>query len=61
MKPVALLAAGATFVGTVVVGFGIGIAAAKQTGASWWALVGVFAGLVVGVAGVVVQLRRALS
>ena len=60
MKAAAVIAAGITFVGTVVLGFGLGIYAARQTGASWWALVGILAGLVVGAAGVAMQFRRAL-
>ena len=59
MRPIAAVAAGATFVGSVVAGFALGVAAARQTGASWWAIVGVFGGLLAGVLGVAVQLRRA--
>ena len=60
MKPLAIVAAGASFVGAVVVGFGAGIYAARQTGSSGWALVGILAGLLVGAAGVALQFRRAL-
>lgn len=60
LSVVALLAAGATFVGSVVGGFAVGIVVARQTGSSVWALAGVFLGLLVGVWGVVVQFRRAV-
>ena len=60
LSVVAVLAAGAIFVGSVVGGFVAGILVARQTGASWWALAGVFAGLIVGVSGVVAQFRRAV-
>jgi uncharacterized protein YqgC (DUF456 family) len=60
LTAVGLLAAGAIFVGSVVGGFVAGILVARQTGASWWPLVGVFVGLVAGVSGVVAQFRRAV-
>lgn len=60
MNGVTLLAAGAAFVGMVVVGFAAGIYVARQTGASWWALVGVLGGLVLGTLAVARQFRRAL-
>lgn len=60
MKPLALAAAGATFVGCVLAGFALGLLAAARTGASWWAILGVFAGLLAGAGGVAGLLRRAL-
>jgi hypothetical protein len=60
MRVVVVVAAGATFVGCVVGGFALGVAVAQRTGASWWAIAGVFAGLLAGTAGVVTQLRQAL-
>lgn len=61
MTPVAVAAAGATFVGTVVAGFVVGLLAARATGASWWVIVGIFAGIVLGIAEVALFLRRALQ
>ncbi len=39
---------GAIFVGCTLGGFALGVAAADRTGASWWAIVGLFGGLVLG-------------
>ena len=60
MRPLVVVAAGATFVGCVVGGFALGVALARQTGASWWALAGIFAGFVAGTWGVVTQVRYVL-
>jgi hypothetical protein len=60
MRPVAILAAGSTFVGCVLAGFAVGIGLARRTGASSWAIVGVFAGLLLGVGSVTVLLGRSL-
>ena len=42
------LGAGMTFAGTVLVGFGAGFWVSRQTGASWWVIVGLFAGVFLG-------------
>ncbi|MEO9170633.1 MAG: AtpZ/AtpI family protein [Candidatus Baltobacteraceae bacterium] len=46
MKPA--LTAGATFAGAAIAGFAIGLYAGKASGHSWWAVVGLFAGVVLG-------------
>lgn len=51
---------GAAFVVCVVGGFWLGIALAARTGASWWPLAGMFAGLVAGIGFAVAAVRRAL-
>jgi F0F1-type ATP synthase assembly protein I len=53
-----LLAAAAGFAGTVVGGFVIGIVLTRVTGASWWTLAGLLAGLVMGIAVIARALRR---
>jgi hypothetical protein len=60
MKPLAIVAAGATFVGCVLAGFAAGLAAGRATGAAWWPIAGMFAGLVAGAGSVAVQFRRSL-
>jgi hypothetical protein len=52
-----LLAAAGAFTGTVVGGFLLGLALARVTGASWWPIVGLFGGLVVGIGAVAAALR----
>lgn len=45
-----LVAAGSTFVGFVLGGFGLGLLLSSRTGASWWVIAGTFAGLFAGIA-----------
>jgi len=56
-----LLGAAAAFSGTVVGGFLLGLLAYRATGAGWWIVVGMFGGLILGVAAVVVALRPFLT
>ncbi len=44
-----LAAAGSTFVGFVAGGFMLGLVLARETGASWWVIVGTFLGLFLGI------------
>ena len=53
-----LIAAGSTFVGFVAAGFVGGLLLAGRTGASWWVIVGTFAGLFLGVGTFAVQIVR---
>lgn len=54
---VLVVAAGTIFVGAVAAGFVVGLLVAQRTGASWWAIVGLLGGLIVGVLSVAQQLR----
>lgn len=56
-----LLVAGSTFVGFVAGGFVLGLILANRTGASWWVIVGTFAGLFGGIGLFAVQLIRSLK
>ena len=55
------LAAGATFVGFTLGGFGLGLVLANRTGSSWWVIVGTFVGLFGGVGLFALQLVRSLK
>lgn len=48
MNGARLAGLGALFVGCTLGGFALGVAASNRTGASWWAIAGLFGGLVVG-------------
>jgi hypothetical protein len=61
MKGGVLLAAGGTFVGFVLGGFGLGLFLSNRTGASWWVIVGTFVGLFGGIGLFAVQLVRSLK
>ena len=61
MKGGVLLVAGSTFVGFVAAGFGLGLVLANRTGASWWVIVGTFAGLFLGVGLFAVQVVRSVK
>ncbi len=39
---------GAVFVGCTLGGFALGVTVGNRTGAAWWAIVGLFGGLVLG-------------
>lgn len=52
-----IAAAGTTFVGAVAGGFIGGVLLAQRTGASWWAIVGLLVGLLLGAAAIAQQLR----
>ena len=56
-----LLAAGGTFVGFVLGGFVAGLVIANRTGASWWVIVGTFAGLFAGVGLFALQIVRSVK
>jgi hypothetical protein len=56
-----LLAAAAGFTGTVIGGFVLGLMLYRVSGAGWWVIVGLFAGLAGGVAAVAVALRPFLK
>jgi hypothetical protein len=56
-----LLGAAAAFSGTVIGGFLLGLVAYRATGAGWWVIVGMLAGLVVGIAAVAAALRPFLK
>ena len=56
-----LAAAGSTFVAFVAGGFMLGLALAKQTGASWWVIVGTFLGLFLGVGLFAFQIVRSVK
>jgi hypothetical protein len=56
-----LLAAGSTFVGFVLGGFVVGLALANRTGASWWVIVGTFAGLFAGIGLFALQIVRSVK
>ena len=56
-----LLAAGSTFVGFVLGGFILGLVIANRTGASWWVVVGTFAGLLAGIGLFAFQMVRSLK
>lgn len=59
MKGAGLVAAGSLFVGLVLGGFALGLLVAARTHASWWVIVGTFAGLFTGVTAFAVQVVRA--
>ena len=61
MKGQALLAAGSTFVAFVAGGFLVGLFLGNRTGASWWVIVGTFAGLFLGVGLFAVQVVRSVK
>ena len=52
-----LVAAAGAFTGTVIGGFVVGLLLAKVTGAGLWIPAGLFGGLALGVAAIVVALR----
>ena len=52
-----IVAAGTIFVGAVAAGFAVGVILAQRTGASWWPVVGLLIGLLVGALSVAQQLR----
>jgi len=56
-----LFAAGSSFVGFVAGGFALGLVLANRTGASWWVIVGTFAGLFGGIGLFAFQLVRSLK
>ena len=56
-----LLGAAAAFSGTVIAGLLLGMLAYRATGAGWWIVVGMFAGLGVGVGTVIAALRPYLK
>ncbi len=61
MKGGVLVAAGSTFVGFVLGGFGVGLFLGNRTGASWWVIVGTFVGLFAGIALFALQMVRAVK
>ena len=61
MKSQALLAAGGTFVAFVAGGFLVGLFLGNRTGASWWVIVGTFAGLFLGVGLFAMQVVRSVK
>ena len=61
MKGELLLAAGSTFVGCVLGGFVLGIVVSNRTGASWWVIVGTFAGLFLGIGLFISQFVRSVK
>ena len=56
-----LIGLGALFVGCTLGGFALGVWAANRTGASWWAIAGLFGGLVVGGGIAVSQVVRSVK
>ncbi|HYZ17567.1 MAG TPA: AtpZ/AtpI family protein [Candidatus Acidoferrum sp.] len=56
-----LLGIGATFVAFVLGGFVLGLVLANRTGASWWVIVGTFAGLFAGLATFATQIVRSVK
>lgn len=60
MKPIAIAWIGASFAIDVVLGLAIGNYVAGRTGASYWVILGLLGGFVVGVAGAVMGFRRAM-
>jgi hypothetical protein len=52
-----IVAAAGAFTGTVLGGFFLGLLAERLTGAGVWIPVGLFGGLLLGVAGIAVALR----
>ena len=56
-----LLGAAAAFVGTVVGGFLVGILLARATGAAIWPVVGLLAGLALGIGAIAFALRPFLT
>jgi F0F1-type ATP synthase assembly protein I len=56
----ALLAIGSTFVALVLSGFALGLLLANRTGASWWVIVGTFAGLFLGLGTFAFQIMRSV-
>ena len=61
MKGGSLLAIGSAFVALVLGGFVLGLILANRTGASWWVIVGTFAGLFTGLATFAVQIVRSVK
>lgn len=61
MSPGRLAGVGGIFVGCVLGGFGLGVLAGDRTGQSWWAIVGLFGGLVVGGAIALFQVVRSVD
>jgi hypothetical protein len=58
---VRLVGAAAAFVGTVVGGFLLGILLARATGVAIWPIVGLLAGLAVGIGAIAFALRPFLT
>jgi hypothetical protein len=61
VNPARLAGLGALFVGCTLGGFALGVLASNRTGASWWAIVGLFGGLVVGGGIAVSQVVRSVK
>jgi hypothetical protein len=61
MKVGALLGIGSTFVALVLSGFVLGLLLASRTGASWWVIVGTFAGLFIGLGTFAFQIVRSVK
>lgn len=61
MNPSRLAGLGALFVACTLGGFALGVVAANRTGASWWAIVGLFGGLVIGGGIAVSQVVRSVK
>jgi hypothetical protein len=61
MKGGSLIAIGTTFVGLVFGGFVLGLLLANRTGASWWVVVGTFAGLFAGLGTFAAQIVRSVK
>jgi hypothetical protein len=61
MKGGLLLTAGSTFVAFVAGGFLIGLFLGNRTGASWWVIVGTFAGLFLGIGLFAAQIVRSVK
>jgi hypothetical protein len=61
VKAGSLIAIGTTFVGLVLGGFVLGLLLAKWTGASWWVIVGTFAGLFGGLGTFAAQIVRSVK
>jgi len=59
VKAAAALGAGTTFGGGVLAGVLVGFWVGRQTGASWWVVVGLFAGALIGGYGALRMLMQA--
>jgi hypothetical protein len=60
MSAGSLIAIGSTFVGLVLGGFVLGLLVASRAGASWWVIVGTFAGLFAGLGTFAVRILRSV-
>ncbi|GAC1410261.1 MAG: hypothetical protein NVSMB64_19290 [Candidatus Velthaea sp.] len=60
MKPLAIAWIGASFAIDVVLGLIAGNYVAGRTGHSWWVIIGLLGGFVVGATGAVMGFRKAL-